>query len=431
MIPAISLSNITVPTNLTVTSGPNISKTHTTTTYPTPTPNSTLKSLAKSGKLEDALRLIESWPSKFPAAPEPDAGAYSLLLHACISRRSLEHGQRLYLQLLLARDRGKHNLVKNPTLKSKLITLYSVCGRLDEACGVFLDGLEDGEEVPESVWVAMAIGYSRNGLPKQALLLYCEMLARFVRPGNFAFSTALKACFDMFDLRVGRAVHGQIVKSSEEPDQVVSNALLRLYAECGCTGGALKVFETMRKRNIVSWNSLIASFSGRDQVFDALDAFRKMQGEGMGFSWVTVTTILSVCTRVTALRSGKEIHVQIVKSANRPDIPLLNSLLDMYAKCGQIDYCGRLFNEMQGKDLTSWNTMLTGYAVNGFIEEAMELFDEMVESGIKPDEVTFVVLLSGCSHAGLIDEGQRLFNEMKSEFGVSPTIEHYACLVDI
>lgn len=284
--------------------------------------------------------------------------------------------------------------------------------------------------MPESVWVAMAIGYSRNRLPKQALLLYCEMLARFVRPGNFTFSTALKACFDMFDLRVGRAVHGQIVKSSEEPDQVVSNALLRLYAECGCTGDALKVFETMRKRNIVSWNSLIASFSGRDQVFDALDAFRKMQGGGMGFSWVTLTTILSVCTRVTALRSGKEIHVQIVKSANRPDIPLLNSLLDMYAKCGEIDYCRRLFDEMQCKDLTSWNTMLTGYAVNGFIEEAMELFDEMVESGIKPDEVTFVALLSGCSHAGLIDEGQRLFNEMKSEYGVSPTIEHYACLVD-
>ncbi|GMN42338.1 hypothetical protein TIFTF001_011546 [Ficus carica] len=432
MIPAISLSNTTVPTNLTVTSGPNNPKTHrrTTSTHPTP-PNSTLKSLAKSGKLEDALRLIESWPSKFPAASEPDAEAYSLLLHACISRRSLEHGQRLYLQLLLSRDRSKHNLLNNPTLKSKLITLYSVCGRLDEACSVFLDGLEDGKEVPESVWVAMAIGYSRNGLSEQALLLYCEMLSRCVWPGNFAFSMALKACFDIFDLRVGRAVHGQIVKSSEKPDQVVNNALLRLYAECGCPGDALKVFETMPIRNVVSWNSLIASFASRDQVFDALAAFRKMQGEGMGFSWVTLTTILSVCTRVTALHSGKEIHAQIVKSANRPDIPVLNSLLDMYAKCGEVDYCRRLFDKMQGKDLTSRNTMLTGYAVNGFIEEALALFDAMVQSGLKPDGVSFIALLSGCSHAGLIDEGRRLFNEMKSEYGVSPTIEHYACLVDI
>lgn len=426
MIAAISLST-NIPagsTNITVTSGPNGTQKH---SKPL---TSTLKWLAKSGKLDEALRLIESSPSRLTFT-ELDVEAYSLLLHTCISRKSLEHGRRLYLQLLLSKDRGNnHSLLHNPTLKSKLITLYSVCGRMDEARSVFEDGLED-EQVPESVWVAMAIGYLRNGYLVEALLVYCDMLIRFVQPGNFAFSMALKACAELPELRVGRAVHAQIVKSIEEPDQVVNNALLRLYAENGCSIEVFRVFDTMPERNVVSWNSLIASFARRDQVFESLDSFRRMQGEGMGFSWVTLTTILPVCGRLTALHCGKEIHAQIVKSTKRPDVPVLNSLIDMYAKSGEIDYCKRVFERMQSKDLTSWNTLLTGYANNGFIEEGMKLFDQMVESGVRPDGVTFIALLSGCSHAGLTDEGRRLFNKMKLVYGVSPTVEHYACLVDL
>ncbi|PQP94294.1 pentatricopeptide repeat-containing protein [Prunus yedoensis var. nudiflora] len=426
MIAAISLStNIpAASTNITVTSGPNGTQKH---SKPL---TSTLKWLAKSGKLDEALHLIESSPSRLTFT-ELDVEAYSLLLHTCISRKSLEHGQRLYLQLLLPKDRGNnHSLRHNPTLKSKLITLYSVCGRMDEARSVFEDGLED-EQVPVSVWVAMAIGYLRNGYLVEALLVYCDMLIRFVQPGNFAFSMALKACAELPELRVGRAVHAQIVKSIEEPDQVVNNALLRLYAENGCSVEVFRVFDTMPERNVVSWNSLIASFARRDQVFESLDSFRRMQGEGMGFSWVTLTTILPVCGRLTALNCGKEIHAQIVKSTKRPDVPVLNSLIDMYAKSGEIDYCKRVFERMQSKDLTSWNTLLTGYANNGFIEEGMKLFDLMIESGVRPDGVTFIALLSGCSHAGLTDEGRRLFNKMKLVYGVSPTVEHYACLVDL
>ncbi|CAL8137597.1 unnamed protein product [Prunus armeniaca] len=426
MIAAISLST-NIPagsTNITVTSGPNGTQKH---SKPL---TSTLKWLAKSGKLDEALRLIESSPSRLTFT-ELDVEAYSLLLHTCISRKSLEHGRRLYLQLLLSKDRGNnHSLLHNPTLKSKLITLYSVCGRMDEARSVFEDGLED-EQVPESVWVAMAIGYLRNGYLVEALLVYCDMLIRFVQPGNFAFSMALKACAELPELRVGRAVHAQIVKSIEEPDQVVNNALLRLYAENGCSIEVFRVFDTMPERNVVSWNSLIASFARRDQVFESLHSFRRMQGEGMRFSWVTLTTILPVCGRLTALHCGKEIHAQIVKSTKRPDVPVLNSLIDMYAKSGEIDYCKRVFERMQSKDLTSWNTLLTGYANNGLIEEGMKLFDQMVESGVRPDGVTFIALLSGCSHAGLTDEGRRLFNKMKLVYGVSPTVEHYACLVDL
>ena len=422
-IPAIFLStNLTVSTNITATSAPTTPPKHR-------LHNSTLKSLSKSGKLDEALRLIESSPSKSPASA-PDAEACALFLHSCISRKALEHGQRLYLQLLLYRARSNHDLLSNPRLKSKLITLFSVCGRVDEARRVFEDGGED-VDLPESVWVAMGIGYSRNGYPKEALFLYHEMVCRFGQLGNFAFSMALKACSDLGDLRTGRAVHAQVVKATEDPDQVVNNALVRLYSEDGRFEEAIRVFDEMPQRNVVSWNSLIGGLVKKEGVFEAMEAFRIMQGKGMGFSWVTLTTILPVCARVTALVSGKEIHAVMVKSTAKPDAPVLNSLVDMYAKCGAMDYCRRVFDGMQSKDLSSWNTLITGYAINGLMTEAMESFQEMICSGFSPDGITFIALLSGCSHAGLTDKGCRLFERMKIKYAVSPTVEHYACLVDV
>lgn len=287
------------------------------------------------------------------------------------------------------------------------------------------------ESPPEPVWVALAIGYSRNGFSYEALLLYGDMLSRCVKPGNFAFSMALKASSDSGNAMVGRAIHAQIVKHDVgEADQVVNNALLGFYVELGCLNEVLKVFEVMPQRNVVSWNTLIAGLAGQDRPSETLGAFRVMQEEGMGFSWVTLTTVLPVCAQVTALHSGKEIHGQIIKSRKNADVPLLNSLMDMYAKCGEIGYCEKVFDKMRSRDLTSWNTMLAGYSINGQINEALALFDEMIRSSIEPDGITFVALLSGCSHSGLTSQGKRLFNAMQ-DYGVQPSLEHYACLVDI
>ncbi|CAK7338912.1 unnamed protein product [Dovyalis caffra] len=423
MIPAISvLTNTPIPTNLTLISGPKTQKT------PPKNPqalNQTLKSLTKSGKLDEAIRLIESSPSKFT-----DPETYGLLLHSCISQKSLQHGQRVYKQLLAIDQEDNKKLIQNPNLKRKLITLFSVCGELDEARRIFENGLEN-EGLPESIWVAMGIGYSKNGLFRDALLVYIEMLWNCVEPGNFAFSVALKACADLRELWVGRGVHGQVIKAIEEPDQVVNNAVLRLYTQCECFDEVLKVFDQMPERNVVSWNSMISGLVKEDKLGKSLDVFRRMQREGMGFSWVTLTTILPICARVTALHSGKEIHAQIVKSVRRPDVLVLNSLVDMYVKCGVFNSGRRLFDGMRSKDLTTWNTMLTGYAINGCMGEAMDLFNEMLSCGVRPDEVTFIALLSGCSHAGLTEGGQKLFHRMEMDFEVSPSLEHYACLVDM
>ncbi|KAG8365277.1 hypothetical protein BUALT_Bualt18G0087800 [Buddleja alternifolia] len=303
--------------------------------------NSSLKSLSKSGKLDEALHLLLQ--SKTPSK-QFSVDSYAALLHACISTKSLNHGRTLYLHLLQSEDSA--DLLKNPTLKSKFITLFSACGQLDEARRAFRHGIEEAGEVPESVYAAMEIGFSRNGRFREALVVYNEMLLRGVEPGNFSFSVALKASSCELDFGVGKCVHAQIVKGGEEPDQVVYNALLKFYTECGSFEEVLNVFNNMPDRNVSTWNALVAGFVKKDQVFEAFETFRKMQRNEVGFSW-----------RYTG-------HGQIVKSVASPDVLVLNSLLDMYAKCGVMEYCKKVFDGMISKDLTSWNTLINGYAIN-------------------------------------------------------------------
>ncbi|KAL1212926.1 Pentatricopeptide repeat-containing protein [Cardamine amara subsp. amara] len=381
--------------------------------------------LSKSSKLDEAVTLIEKSSSSLPDLSTPKA--YTDLLHACISSKSLHHGRKICSLVL-----NNPNLRQDSKLLSKLITLFSVCRRLDLARKIFED-VTDSTLLTEKVWAAMAIGYSRNGSPREALLVYVDMLCSFIEPGNFSISVALKACVNLKDLRFGRGIHGQIVKRKEKVDQVVYNALLKLYMEERSSfEDARKLFDRMSERNIVTWNSLISVLSKKVRVHEMFNLFRKMQEEKIGFSWATLTTILPACSRVAGLLTGKEIHAQILKSNEKPDVPLLNSLMDMYGKCGEVEYSRRIFDGMlSNKDLTSWNTMLNCYAINGNVEEEINLCERMIESGVAPDGITFVALLSGCSDTGLTEYGLSLFERMKTEFRVSPALEHYACLVDI
>ncbi|KAL0719477.1 hypothetical protein Bca4012_068801 [Brassica carinata] len=379
--------------------------------------HSTHAVLSKSADLDEAVVTLSSLSD-----PEP----YTDALHACISAKSLHHGRKIHALVL-----SNPKLRRDPKLLSKLITLFSVCRRLDLARKLFDDVKEDSAFLAEEVWAAMAIAFSRNGSPREALVAYVNMLYCFVTPGDFSISVALKACVDLKDLRFGRGVHAQIVKRRRKVDQVVENVLLKLYMERGALEDARKVFDGMSERNIVTWNSLVSVLSKKVRVHEMFNLFRKMQEERIGFSWATLTTILPACSRVAALLTGKEIHAQVMKSRERPDVPLLNSLMDMYGKCGEVVYARRVFDGMSSKDLTSWNIMLNSYAINGDIEEEIKLFGTMIEWGVAPDGITFVALLSGCSDTGLTEYGVSLFERMETEFRVSPALEHYACLVDI
>ena len=105
--------------------------------------------------------------------------------------------------------------------------------------------------------------------------------------------------------------------------------------------------------------------------------------------------------------------------------------MDMYAKSGSIEMAFAVFEEVPLKDAFTWTTMISSFTVQGDGSKALELFGDMLRSGIVPNSVTFVSVLSACSHAGLIQQGRELFDKMRGIYNVNPQLEHYGCMIDL
>ncbi|XP_047250144.1 pentatricopeptide repeat-containing protein At5g48910 [Capsicum annuum] len=107
------------------------------------------------------------------------------------------------------------------------------------------------------------------------------------------------------------------------------------------------------------------------------------------------------------------------------------ALVDMYGKCGCIEFSYQLFQKMPKRDVVTWGVIISSFATHGQAKKCFQLFDEMIDSGVEPNGVIFVALLSACSHAGLIEKGCQYFYQMVHEFGIRPSIEHFGCMVDL
>ncbi|KAL0379700.1 UNVERIFIED_CONTAM: Pentatricopeptide repeat-containing protein, chloroplastic [Sesamum angustifolium] len=145
---------------------------------------------------------------------------------------------------------------------------------------------------------------------------------------------------------------------------------------------------------------------------------------------VTLVSVLSACARIGALMCGKEIHAHVLRSGLVFDGFLPNAILDMYVRCGRMEPARNQF-KTQKQDAASWNILLTGHAQRGQGAPAMELFNRMIKSGVRPDEITFIALLCACSRSGMVTEGLQYFRSMETEFSVAPNLKHYACVVDL
>lgn len=213
---------------------------------------------------------------------------------------------------------------------------------------------------------------------------------------------------------------------------VAWNLMIRGFCKLGDVDMGLYLFRQMSERSIVSWNSMISCLakSGRDS--EALELFGEMRDQGFPLDEATVVTMLPVCARLGALDVGEWIHCYSdSKGLVKEFISVRNSLIDFYSKCGNLDLAFNIFQQMQCKNVVSWNSMISGLAFNSKGQLGVDLFEEMMNNGINPNDATFVGVLSCCAHAGLVEKGRDLFASMTSNHQIEPKLEHYGCMVDI
>ncbi|GLU12408.1 hypothetical protein SLE2022_290930 [Rubroshorea leprosula] len=349
----------------------------------------------------------------------------------------------------------------------KIISFYIAFGNVLHAQRAF----EKIQCPTTTIWNQMLQGHARSGNPRKSVELYTCMVAAGAVPDGFTYSFLLSACARYGLVREGEQLHGRIlvhgfcsnefVKTNltnlygisgydgigyarrlfdemSERNVVSWNSLLAGYIRCGDVDGARKLFDEMPERNVVSWTTMIAGCAQNGKCNQALTLFSEMRRARVELDQVALLAALSACAELGDLKLGEWIHSYIEEKFNFQRQPLLvslnNALVHMYASCGEIEKAYEVFRKMQKRSTVSWTSMITGFAKQGFAQEALSIFEWMLSLGgndVRPDEITFIGVLCACSHAGFVDDGQYFFTQMIQNWGIKPKIEHYGCLVDL
>ncbi|EOY26599.1 Tetratricopeptide repeat (TPR)-like superfamily protein [Theobroma cacao] len=308
---------------------------------------------------------------------------------------------------------------------NSLIQMYSSLGRWEAAEKVF-DRMERRDVVS---WTAMISGYENNVLPDKAVDTYRTMEVQGFIPDEITLASVLSACACLRKLDMGIKLHELAKRAGLISYIIVANTLIDMYSKCKCIDKALEVFHNIPDKDVISWTAIILGLRLNNRCFEALIFFRQMK-LSLKPNSVTLVTVLSACARIGALICGKEIHAYALRTGMGLEGFLPNALLDMYVRCGRMGPARNQFNS-QKKDVAAWNILMTGYAQRGQGTLAVEFFNKMIESNVNPDEITFIPLLCACSKSGMVTEGLMFFNSMELEYGVTPNLKHYACVVDL
>ncbi|XP_073103525.1 pentatricopeptide repeat-containing protein At4g21065 isoform X1 [Elaeis guineensis] len=301
-------------------------------------------------------------------------------------------------------------------------------GSMDYALAVF----EQLQWPDGFIWNTMIRGFGRTSRAEEAFLFFQRMRQKGKVADNFTFSFLLKICGQLTAVDLGRQIHCCVLKHGLDSHVYVTNTLIHMYGLFEDMNPARRVFEEMPNIDVVSWNTLIDGYVNCGQYKEALRMLLIMKRSGFGPDEATLVLVLSACSELGALDFGKWVHSGISSSILNQSISVLNSLIDMYAKCGAIDRALRVFDYMKERNIVSWNSMILGLAMHGHADEALRLFDRMQKTEIEePNDITFLGVLCACSHGGLVEEGQRFFDSMGRDYGITPTIKHYGCMVDL
>ncbi|XP_071731580.1 pentatricopeptide repeat-containing protein At3g47530 [Rutidosis leptorrhynchoides] len=275
--------------------------------------------------------------------------------------------------------------------------------------------------------------YSISIHPERGFYVYRDMIRQCIRRNPQSSSFVMKCCIKGRLVFGGVQVHTRILRDGHCSDTFLLTTLMDFYSCNGDYDNACKVFDEMSVRDTVAWNVLVSCYIRNGRTRDALDVFNRMQsGENICYpDDVTCLFVLQACSNLCALEFGERVHEYIRDHGYHRALNLCNSLVAMYSKCGQLDKAYEVFQEIHHKDVVSWTAMISGFASNGLGKKAINVFEEMERNGVLPDEQTFTALLSGCSHSGLLEEGKLIFDRMQREFGVTPNIHHYGCMVDL
>ena len=252
-----------------------------------------------------------------------------------------------------------------------------------------------------------------------------------IEPDSVTLSSLLKACSSIESMFQGNIVYSYAIEMGYDTSIIVGNALIDMYVKCATLDNACTVFAALQNRDVVTWSIIISGYVQEGFLQGALIKFQQMQCSGVEPNEATLVSILGLCSTMTAIDEGKLIHTLSVNNYWEQDVNVGSALVYMYMKCGNLRDAQSVFERLPYKTVTTWSAMIEGLARQGHDSLALEVFDSMQKTGVKPDEGTLISLLSASGHVGLKKGGFDAFNFITHFHKVSPSVDHFNCIVDI
>ncbi|KAL9167418.1 hypothetical protein ABFS82_05G096500 [Erythranthe guttata] len=347
-----------------------------------------------------------------------------------------------------------------PLYPNTLIYMYGKCSHLKDAVKLF-------DEMPDrnlASWASIFTAHNQANLPRQTHFLFSHMRSREgLQPDHFIFACLVKACACLSASKLRLQMHAQFVLSDFSEEDVVKSSLVDFYAKCGLLDQASKVFHSIVSKNVVSWTSLVYEYAriGRKNkalkhlhdmplknvhswttpiscfvqgghYTNSFKLFNELRSEGVDIEEPFVHSSLIVgSSSLAMLELGKQVHKLVIVLGYESSSYISNALTDMYDKCSDVLSADNIFGSLRRRDVVSWTSIIVSLAQHGRAIDALSLYDDMTKDGSRPNEVTFTGLIYACSHVGLVDKGRQIFESMITDYELSPSLQHYTCLVDL
>ncbi|XP_077236630.1 pentatricopeptide (PPR) repeat-containing protein [Tasmannia lanceolata] len=412
--------------------------------------NNVISGYANYGSGDDSLKFYKLMLRKGDVGP--NRITFSTMLILSSSKFSVCLGRQIHGQIM------KCGFESYAFVGSPLVDMYSRAGLINDAksvfeemsernlvlhntmitglfrCGMIEDSKRLFSEMPERdsiSWTIMITGFTQNGFEKEAVDVFREMKLEGFLIDQFTFGSMLTACGSLLALKLGKQIHGYIIRTDYNDNVFVGSALVDMYSKCRSIIYAELVFKRMTRKNIISWTAMLVGYGQNGFCEEAVRIFSEMQRNGIEPDDFTLGSVISSCANLASLEEGAQFHSKALVSGLISFITVSNAIVTLYGKCGSIEDSHRLFDEMEIRDQVSWTALVSGYAQFGKAKETVELFERMLGDGLKPDGVTFIGVLSACSRAGLVEKGCQYFNSMVEDHGIIPIADHYTCMIDL
>ncbi|XP_024995880.1 pentatricopeptide repeat-containing protein At3g22150, chloroplastic [Cynara cardunculus var. scolymus] len=291
------------------------------------------------------------------------------------------------------------------------------------------------DEIPQPttvVWNSIIIGFICNNMPHEAILLYSQMKSNSFLCDSYTYSSTLKACAETRSLRIGKAVHCHILRSHLYPSRIVCNSLLNMYASC-LHEDVKRVFESMPKRNVISWNILISWYVRVGMFAEAVRHFVKMMKSGLKPTIVSFVNVFPAVAGIGDSKTADVVYGLLVKLGDEfsRDMFATSSAISMFAELGSLESARKIFDNSLERNIEVWNTMIGGYVQNNLPVEALDLFNQALQASddVAVDDVTLISASTAASQLQHLDLAKQLHAYIIKSLPVLRTIVMNALIV--